>query len=64
MLTEYAKYSPSLQTASRSASQEIQRFSWNPKVHIRFYKRLPMFSILSQLNAVHTLTPYMFMKHF
>jgi len=39
--------SPSLEADSRSASQKISHL----KVHYCIHKRLPMVSILSQMNA-------------
>jgi hypothetical protein len=32
------------------------RFVWNPSVHNRVHKSLPLLRTLSQINPVHTLT--------
>jgi hypothetical protein len=57
-LTYSLEQSPSWESNRISASQEIPRNLWNPKVHYRIHKCPQPVPILSQLDPVHALTSH------
>ena len=53
----------SLHGAEFSASQEVSRILWNPKVHYRIHKCSPIVPILSRFDPVHTPTSHFLNFH-
>jgi hypothetical protein len=51
--------SPSSVAANCAATQELPSILWNPKVHHRVNKSLPLLPILSQINSIHTIPSYL-----
>ena len=62
-LTYSMEQSPSWEANRFTASQEIPRILWNPKVHYRIHKCLPTVPVLGQLDPVHTPTSYFLKVH-
>jgi len=52
------EHSLSWETNSHSASQEILRLLWNPKVYYSVHNSLPLDPILIQMHSIHNFPPY------
>ena len=59
-VTNFAEQSPFWEAVSFPANQEILHNLWNPKVHYRTQKNLPLNPILSHLRSVKHFIGYLF----
>ena len=57
LLTYSMEQRPSWEANWLSASQEIPRVLWKPKVHYRIHKSLSPAPVLRQINPVHAPIP-------
>jgi hypothetical protein len=51
--------SPSRETTSHAATQEIPKFYGTPKVHYRVHKSLPLVPIPNEIYLLHTIPSYL-----
>ena len=63
-ISSYCLHSPPSEAESHSVGQEIHSLVWNVKAHYCVHKRIPSVPVLSQMNPVYTLSPYLLKTHF
>jgi len=64
VLNNSKEQSPSWEQITSSATQEIRSVLWNPKVHYRIHKSLPIVHVVSEKNSIHAAQSHFSMTRF